>query len=758
MFRGGAKFGREPMDELNPLLSAALTARRHGVSIVPVELPAKTPPYGFLWKDRETKLPNERTIRQDLEGGNGSTGFAIIGGKVSGNLETLDFDLQGAAYPEWVSLVEAEAPGLINRLSIQQTMSGGYHAIARCVETKIPGSQKLARKRVEVSGPGEHEYQGKKYTAKQHGGQWFLHPTLIETKGEGGYAVAAPSPGYAVIQTPQSGEFFDFPGITAAEREILHRCAKALDEKFPETIIDGPQQKTANANDLRPGDDFNRRGNVLETLLRNDWKLAGGNSERQQLTRPGKEKGISATLYDGRTLHVFSSNAEPFEMDASYSAFAVFASIEHGGDYSKAAGELARQGYGGNEKNEIARTSAPLETTKAEVCEPPALALPKQDPAAFPLNVLSGLAGDFAALYSQHLEPPIQFFYMSFLACLGWLVSNRISLDSEIKTPARLFTLLLGESADDRKSTAIDKTIDFFSGIAEGFAVCRGVGSAEGLQKLVLDKPHLLLCFDEFKHFVSKCRIEASVLLPMVNTLFESQRFETHTKTVKISVENACLSLLAASTTATYQQTWSQAFTDIGFNNRLFLVIGQGSRKFAFPRPIPDDEKYTLKNELRNILEFVGTGRSIRITPEAEKFFQGWYLRRESSVHAKRLDGYALRLMQLLAVNEQKEIIDLVTVQKVVSLCDWQLTVRKLNDPIGVDNVVARLENNIRRQLEVRTELTEAGLRKWVHAETHGLYPFQCALQNMEKAGIVERFKRGQKAVFRLAAVDCEDE
>jgi hypothetical protein len=299
------------MNEMEQLISAALTARQHGISTVPVELPLKRPPEGLPWKWRQKRLPDERTIRGDLARGNGNVGFAIIAGKVSGNLEVLDFDLEGAAYPEWVALVETEAPGLIGRLCIQQTRSGGYHVNLRCREVTIPKSQELAHKGIEVSGPGQREHKGKKYTARQHGGQWFIYPTLIETRGEGGYAVAAPSPGYAVIQTPKSGDFFDFPKMTAAERKILHRCARALEEKPPENIEEGPKQTASTSSGLLPGKDFNQRGNVLETLLRSGWKQAGGNTERQQLTRPGKEKGISATLYDSRTLHVFSSNAEP---------------------------------------------------------------------------------------------------------------------------------------------------------------------------------------------------------------------------------------------------------------------------------------------------------------------------------------------------------------------------------------------------------------------------------------------------------------
>ena len=114
----------------------------------------------------------------------------------------------------------------------------------------------------------------------------------------------------------------------------------------PESVEDGPQQKPVNVAGLRPGEDFSRRGEVLSFLLKAGWKRAGGNPERLHLTRPGKERGISATLYNGRILRVFSSNAGPFEENTNYSAFAVYAKLEHGGDFQAAARELGRQGFG----------------------------------------------------------------------------------------------------------------------------------------------------------------------------------------------------------------------------------------------------------------------------------------------------------------------------------------------------------------------------------------------------------------------------
>ena len=82
----------------------------------------------------------------------------------------------------------------------------------------------------------------------------------------------------------------------------------------------------------------------------------------------------------------------------------------------------------------------------------------------FPAWVISGIAADFVDLYTSRLESPREFFYMAFLTCLGTVLSPLLRLDSEITPEPRLFTILLGESADDRKSTAISKTCDFFKG------------------------------------------------------------------------------------------------------------------------------------------------------------------------------------------------------------------------------------------------------------------------------------------------------
>jgi len=229
-------------------------------------------------------------------------------------------------------------------------------------------------------------------------------------------------------------------------------------------------------------------------------------------------------------------------------------------------------------------------------------------------------------LYSAHLEAPPHFFFMAHLTCLGSVVSDRLTLQSELSPQPRLYTLLLGESADDRKSTAISKTVEFFRAAIDGFRVCWGVGSAEGLQTRMKKENRLLLALDEMRSFVSKCKIEASVLLPCVTTLFESNRYESHTKKSSILLERAHLSILAASTIQTYENTWSSQFTDIGFNNRLWLVPGGAEQRFSIPEKASEADRYRVSQKLGQVLEHIDRHQNIEVSSKAKSLYHEWYM------------------------------------------------------------------------------------------------------------------------------------
>ena len=279
-----------------------------------------------------------------------------------------------------------------------------------------------------------------------------------------------------------------------------------------------------------------------------------------------------------------------------------------------------------------------------------------------------------------------------------------------------------------------------------------GLGSAEGLQR-VLNKEAkkdeqdcgLILAFDEFKAFVNKCKIKSSVLLECVNTLFEITRYENHTKKASIEIDNAQVSLLGASTMGTYERIYDSSFITIGFPNRIFLVTGTSNSLHSLPGVIPKKKMSVMELNTQTVYDFVGKGRKFAITQKAWNHYDRWYRDIDrDSVHSKRLDGYCLRLMMLLACNSLKPEITLEIVKDAISLCNWQFEIRKIYDPIDADNNIAKMEEKIRRKLLERGALRDYQLKQAVNANRAGLWIYEKAKTNLKDAGEIEWDKKKQ--------------
>ena len=354
----------------------------------------------------------------------------------------------------------------------------------------------------------------------------------------------------------------------------------------------------------------------------------------------------------------------------------------------------------------------------------------------FPAWVMSGVAGDFARIFGEHLEPPDHFFYMSYLTIFGLYVSDRLSLDSQRKPSPRLYTILLGESADTRKSTAIEETEEHFRGFIEpgSMAVCRGAASGEGLGKLIAKVPKVLLYYDELKVFVNKSNIKQSTLLMVANILFEATRYENYTTRDPFVIEHGLLSVLAACTTDTYASLFDSKFLDIGFNNRLFLVPGDSQKCFPVPVPIPEAQIQRLYGQLQNRLKLIKGVLAMPIDPEGNERWTEFYAQiKGTSPYAKRLDTYGLRLMPLLALNDLKGTVDLETINKVITLLNWQHNVRQVYDPIDAEGKVARMEETIRRTFKTKSEWPTRQLQRKVNYNRHGLWVWESAIKNLRQ-------------------------
>lgn len=318
--------------------SAARRAREADLCVLPAKREGNDKWPTVSWKKYQEQLPSTEQVSRWFK--KPCDAMCIVCGAVSGNLEIIDFDLGGEAMAQWSSAVDAIAPDLLNRLVIESTPSGGCHVIYRCAEP-VAGNLKLALRRIEVDSSDPVDIGGKQFEPRQEAsGAWVVTPVLIETRGEGGLFLCAPSDGYRIIV----GDLCNPPVITAEEREILLDCARALDEMPKPVVGASPVRARDAAGPLRPGDDFNQRGDPRPILIKHGWTLVVP-GENEHWCRPGKSRGTSATLKNG-VLYVFSTNAAPFEAERGYSPFAVHTLLEHRGDFTASASDLREKGYG----------------------------------------------------------------------------------------------------------------------------------------------------------------------------------------------------------------------------------------------------------------------------------------------------------------------------------------------------------------------------------------------------------------------------
>lgn len=358
-------------DTTTDTLAAALTLHAAGCSVVAVRTDGSKHPRGS-WKTYQTERATEQQLQAWFT--NGHPGIGIVCGAVSNNLEMLE--LEGRAVNEGVLNQLADIflgsglDELWQRLAIgwlERSPSGGLHFHYR-VNGPVPGNTKLASRLAR-----EDEYtDDERELKKRHPNKKILRG-LIETRGEGGFVVTAPSHG----SVHPSGKPYELlaggpdtmPVLTADEHQAVHSICRMVDaipadepssDHFRGTAEVTPPLDEAAAflfstggdiapGGLTPGDDFEQRATWADILQPHGWKLMFVSGQTHYWQRPGKDgREPSATTgraMDRDRLYVFTTSTE-FTPETPYTKFGAYALLNHGGDHSAAARTLRRQSYG----------------------------------------------------------------------------------------------------------------------------------------------------------------------------------------------------------------------------------------------------------------------------------------------------------------------------------------------------------------------------------------------------------------------------
>ena len=307
---------------------SALEYLKNDFSVIPLNYD-KTPT--GKWKEYQTKIMPYIQAEKVFDG---AEGVGLVCGKISENIEVIDvdckYDITGTLWEDFSQLIkDAMSEEFFEGLVISKTQHNGYHIFYRCIT--VEGNKKLAQR------PATDEELVEEVKDKVK--------VLLETRGEGGYAVLAPTRGYEWIQ----GSFENIKNISPSQRNKILSIARSFDEitAKSENKINSTTSKNKKTKTLSPLDDYNERGNCLEVLINHGWAIIKKDGERTFLLRPGQtESKVSANYHHTfNKLWVFSTSTE-FETNRSYSPADIYALLECDGDIKKAVKQLYEEGYG----------------------------------------------------------------------------------------------------------------------------------------------------------------------------------------------------------------------------------------------------------------------------------------------------------------------------------------------------------------------------------------------------------------------------
>lgn len=460
----------------NSLLDEARALYDSGLNVLPASK-AKKRPLG-TWKQwTKDRPPFDAVFRLGLT----FDAICVVCGKTSGGLEIIDFDKQARAFDAWAKLVANR----LDSLPVERTQSGGKHVAFRSYS--CGRNQKLTN-----DSNGE---------------------TLIETRGEGGICLIAPSDGYVL----ERGDWLNVPTLGTAERDALLEAARSLDET-PTVApkVQAPKPRTRSASlapafqDESASDYYKRTNAGKDALLRHGWEFLRDDGKWEQWKRPNQpivdKPGASWSKDDG-FFHVFTSNASPFEPGKSYSHLQVVALLDFDGDLSEASRAVVRVGG--------TTSSRPRKGAIVELVDPdgwneewehvppvpqerkgaPSRAVP------FPSELLNcgGRIGTIQGFMNDlAIRPQPEGAFLGALACVSFLCGRSIALNynGTLVTP-NLYALFLaptgmGKEAIRRVASEIIKVYNPEEPAPESFA------SVQALQNFVSRVKKVLWLHDEF--------------------------------------------------------------------------------------------------------------------------------------------------------------------------------------------------------------------------------------------------------------------
>lgn len=303
------------------------------------------------------------------------------------HLECIDVDLkvfstaqeQVAFWNEYISFVRDNIFDFDDKFIIYKTQNSGYHIIYK--SKRCQGNSKIAK----LKGHKE---------------------CVIESRGIGGYI-------FAYENNISKGTYKDVKFISDEDREILWEISKTYNyiEEIKEDHKKHP--KFDFKSNLPPWDDYNQKTSIFD-VVGNEFKTVRNLSDKYIIKRNGAKSTHSGYIYKNSGCMYLFSTGTIYPNEELISPYKAYVIKHHNGNYSDAAKELYRQGYG--------------ERVKPEKIEDVKVKIPVAD-LIFPIDIFPIEIQNYIMQCHTYLNASIDYMGCALLWTLSVIIGNSIRIE-----------------------------------------------------------------------------------------------------------------------------------------------------------------------------------------------------------------------------------------------------------------------------------------------------------------------------------------
>jgi hypothetical protein len=398
------------------------------------------------------------------------------------------------------------------------------------------------------------------------------------------------------------------------------------------------------------------------------------------------------------------------------------------------------------ELDKIRRASASITFTASNGKQaPPLHSAPAEDLFTLPIPDIArqGYIDEYIQIMRPTTEASEGFHLGVALTVLGAMIGRTVYANFGKRLHSNLFTLLVGDSGESRKDTAIGCGITLLKTtyntasemavtsskastvmVSSGVKIATDISSGEGLISTLKDNPNILMYLSEFARLMGNANRQGTkTIAPVLMEAFDTpDALSNLAKLNPVEAKEPYLSILAATQPRILEGLMSEGDIHSGFINRWLIIPGKSIKPNGWP---PEMDREWLQSLFQNITATIGLNqqpRAMNGSDEAKAYWTEWYEKHwyqerneEEKSMAVRHPVMAIKIALIYAVLSGDPILEPHHLEIGIAIVGWMaLQIAPLLPNWGA-SPLAKLEHRVIAVLTERGPMKRRDISRLAH-------------------------------------------